>query len=116
MFGWPRGKPLSAQHKAKIRAANRRSPIERKVEAELIRLGIPFRAEVPIGRYRVDFLVRGKLVIECDGKKYHTKQEHRDYDAKRDRILTEQGYTVVRLTGSEIYRNVSKAVQRALGL
>lgn len=43
--------------------------------------------------YIVDFLHKDwQLVIECDGKAYHSSEEQRRYDAIRQWELTCQGY------------------------
>jgi len=67
-----------------------------------------------IGNYRVDFFVHflgdsgasSGAVIECDGHDYHDltkKQASRD--RKRDRVLQDLGYRVLRFTGSDICRD-----------
>lgn len=67
-----------------------------------------------IGKYTVDFYLSylsdlGELVqfiIECDGHDYHERtKEQAAHDKKRDRYFTENGYIVLRYTGSEIYKN-----------
>ena len=69
-----------------------------------------------IGKYRVDFLIktlggRGEalLVVECDGHEFHERtKEQAARDRSRDRELSLAGYTVMRFTGSEIYRDPIK--------
>lgn len=77
----------------------------------------PLRAFVfcqePIGKYRVDFLVKvtldgndvGSIIVECDGHNFHerTKEQARR-DRSRDREFTLAGYVVLRFTGSEIFQ------------
>ena len=66
-----------------------------------------------VGSYRLDFgvciydeigLVR--VAVECDGHDFHerTKQQAA-HDKSRDRFLLEQGWPVMRFTGSEIHKN-----------
>ncbi len=66
-----------------------------------------------VGDYRVDFLLTPtasgltgrKIVVECDGHDFHERtKEQAERDRSRDRGLT-AGHTVLRFTGSEIYRN-----------
>lgn len=68
-----------------------------------------------IGNYRPDFLfviqdrtrsVRKALVVECDGHAFHerTKQQAA-HDRSRDRWMTSNDVTVLRFTGSEIWRD-----------
>lgn len=46
-----------------------------------------------------------KLVVECDGFKWHKTQESFTRDRKRDRLLKANGYDVIRFSGSEIYHD-----------
>ncbi len=46
-----------------------------------------------------------KIVVECDGFKYHSNKDAFIHDRKRDRALKVQGYDVLRYSGSEIYSN-----------
>ncbi len=66
--------------------------------------------QAKIGKYRVDFLIRipekKPVVVECDGHDFHERtKEQAARDRSRDRTLTEAGYTVVRFTGSEIWKD-----------
>ena len=59
--------------------------------------------EHPVGKYRIDFALPSvKLAIEVDGHEWHSSKERRTHDAKRDRWLVRQGWTVMRFTGSEL--------------
>ena len=71
------------------------------------------RQATVLGKYRADFLASvwtGKtwvrLVIECDGHDYHERTKAQAaHDRARDREMTLAGMTVMRFTGSEIYRD-----------
>jgi len=78
---------------------------------------LTLQAPISIGghNYRADFLIeyasrtpaiveRAHIVVEIDGHNFHerTKEQAR-HDRKRDRLMTQEGYTVFRFTGSEIY-------------
>jgi hypothetical protein len=64
------------------------------------------------GRYRVDFYIPQKrLIIELDGHEYHSSRDQRTRDAQRDRYLLSKGFTTIRFTGTEIFRNVNKCVE-----
>lgn len=100
-------------------AALTESPIERLMALALSVL--PSLADIPsakvtitaqknIGSRRVDFCVEqegyARIVVECDGHDFHEKtKEQASADKRRDRELTLAGYTVLRFTGSEIYRD-----------
>lgn len=62
-------------------------------------------------KYRVDFLLlydtasyKINIVVECDGHDFHQKTKSQvEKDNLRDRDLIENGYQVLRYSGSEIY-------------
>lgn len=50
-----------------------------------------------------------KIIVECDGHDFHKKtKEQAQHDKERDRKFTQNGYKVLRFTGSEIYRDPFK--------
>lgn len=70
--------------------------------------------QASIGPYRADFLFTVKfseekfikIVVECDGHDFHEKtKEQAAHDKARDRYMTTSGISVLRYTGSEIFRN-----------
>ncbi len=82
-------------------------------------------AQVEIGSYRVDFLlsrviVGGRVVhvaIECDGHEFHEKtKQQAARDKSRDRDLIARGITVLRFTGSEIWRDAAKCAREAFDI
>ena len=104
------------------------SPIEDALERALIANGLDQRwvvsKQVPIWdrehnrswpRYILDFELRhvcenGRVVIvdvECDGEEFHQDTER---DGTRDAYQRRNGYTVVRFTGTEIYRATAQIV------
>ncbi|MBK8943012.1 MAG: DUF559 domain-containing protein [Polyangiaceae bacterium] len=72
------------------------------------RLGTPFRRQVVLGRYIVDFLApRAKLVVEVDGEVH----AHRvAADVCRDRDLARMGYRVLRLPRALVQERTAEAV------
>ncbi len=56
---------------------------------------------MPIGRYRVDFLVDGWLIIEADGASHGTAQQFAS-DRERDSFFVGNGYPVLRFTYRQI--------------
>lgn len=79
--------------------------------------------QMQIGQYRVDFVVRylaGKwgdvdVVVECDGHDFHEKtREQAERDKKRDRAITAEGYTVMRFSGRELYRDPFACVEEVI--
>ena len=67
--------------------------------------GAKFRRQVPIGPYVVDFVCPAhRLIVEIDGGQ-HAKRTA--YDGKRSRILTAQGYRIVRFWNNEVLENLN---------
>jgi very-short-patch-repair endonuclease len=65
--------------------------------------------QFPIGRYTADFAIVGsfgRVVVECDGHDFHERtKEQAAHDRQRDRWMQSQGWTVMRFTGSEIFKS-----------
>ena len=85
------------------------SPIESMVEKELRILDLPYRRQIGIGRYTVDFLIESKgkkVVLECNGHNYHRYSYAQiKRDRKRDKFLESEGFFVLRYSGSRIHSN-----------
>ena len=89
--------------------AESQSGLETKVRLLLRSRRIPFRSQADIeGVGRVDFLVGGRLVIEVDGRGFHTGTAFEE-DRRRDFVLTTSGYLVLRLS----YRQVMHDWERS---
>lgn len=89
------------------------SPMEDLLKYELLARHINFETQANIGKYKVDFLFpQARLVVEADGKEYHSTQKQRDNDFKRELALMKKGYLVLRFKGSEIYRDVVGCVNK----
>jgi very-short-patch-repair endonuclease len=70
--------------------------------------GCKFVRQYPISTYIVDFCCwENKLVIEVDGG-VHIWQEV--YDHRREYILTELGYKVIRFTNDDVIKNINAVV------
>lgn len=68
------------------------------------------RTQVRIGRFRADILLTDhrtmrKLIVECDGREWHSREDQVDRDKRRDRWFASQDIPVMRFTGSEINRD-----------
>jgi len=71
---------------------------EKEFRNKLDAKNIKYKTQWVIGKYIVDFLV-GKTIYEIDGSSHLGREE---YDAERDRFLTQKGYKVVRILNSEV--------------
>lgn len=66
-------------------------------------LGVQFETQVKIpGVGRVDFVVEGWLIIECDSKEFHEGWEKQVEDRNRDIAAAVLGYTSIRPIASDI--------------
>ena len=71
-------------------------------------LGAKFSRQMPVGPYFADFLCRDlRIVVELDGHSHDLRPE---YDAARDRFMTEAGYKVLRFSNTDVRENVEGVV------
>lgn len=76
---------------------------ESLVRLMLWRLGIGYALQVRIrGVGRVDFVVAGRLIVECDSRAFHGDWAQRREDYRRDLAAAVQGFLVVRITAEDI--------------
>ncbi|MDP3896255.1 MAG: DUF559 domain-containing protein, partial [Mesorhizobium sp.] len=66
--------------------------------------------QVSIGRYRADFVINDRLVVEIDGAAYHTAVEAVEYDQIRDEYMKQEGYSVLRLPAKLVFDSSATAV------
>ncbi len=72
------------------------TPIETSLWYDIRHAGVVLYPQYPIGRFFADFAnPRKKIVIECDGKAFHSPEK----DAPRDAWMISQGWRVFRLPG-----------------
>lgn len=77
------------------------TPIEAYAWGTIRDLGLPLYPQFPVEGVFVDFGDPVKrIAVECDGKDYHN--EERDFI--RDQMLSDAGWTVFRVSGSECRR------------
>jgi len=93
------------------------TPAEVRLWSELLRggqmQGYTFLRQRPVLNYIADFLCKElKLIIEVDGASHEgEKQWHKDQ--KRQTELEEHGFTVLRFTDEEIFKDLDN-VQRSI--
>jgi very-short-patch-repair endonuclease len=73
---------------------------------------LELQLQIPICRYRVDFLANKHLVVEIDGATYHSSPEAVEKDRIRDEYLIENGYVVLRIPAKVVFNSPSDAVER----
>jgi very-short-patch-repair endonuclease len=73
------------------------------------KLGVPFRRQVVIAEYIVDFVAASrKLIVEVDGG-YHGQRAAAD--ARRDAVLGRLGFRVLRLEDELVVRDLAGALR-----
>ena len=71
--------------------------------------GVKFRRQQPIDNYIVDFISFDiRIIIELDGGQ-HADQKKRDQ--KRDKRLTENGFTVLRFWNNDVLENIDAVLE-----
>lgn len=109
---------LDQEGRAPIVLRAGRAPIKGLKRAQII-------PQLRVEQYRLDFGVCywnygsfARVAVECDGAEFHaTDRNQVERDKQRDRFLLQQGWPVMRFTGSEIAAGVvgrSDEVGRAL--
>jgi very-short-patch-repair endonuclease len=83
--------------------------------------GVLVFAQQPIKQYRADFLLvalspeqveAAFLIVECDGQEFHSSADAIKRDARRERVLRNTGFRIVRHTGADIYANPCEVVAK----
>lgn len=76
----------------------------------LRRRGVSFRPQTKIGRFRVDFLLGTRLVVEVVGEKYHASTAAFEADCEREAYLQGLGYQVLRISARQVYNSDERAL------
>ncbi len=72
--------------------------------------GYRFRRQAPFRGYVLDFVCfTRRLVVEVDGA-HHAEDRQADHDFVRDRILSSQGFLVIRIPARDVFHNLSGVV------
>lgn len=80
-------------------------------------LGCDVRLQVSFdGIGRVDLVLDGWLVVECDSKAFHSDWEQQLKDRRRDVALAALGYCTLRLTAADILYNSDTVLAALRGL
>lgn len=93
---------------APVNAAQYLTPIERRMRQILETNNVDFKMQVPIGPFFADFLVEGRLVVECDGARWHEAS----VDRRRDEQIAALGYRTLRVTGRAIVGDAPGCLRR----
>lgn len=138
-----KGKPLSKEHKRKIseglkgkvlsketrqklretsiayrmsgKAKTKDTYIELMIEEELKKQNIPYLKQAPVEKIAlVDFLLPGKVIIQCDGDYWHGKMKQKNKDVNQDFLLGFKGYRIFRFSETEINKSARKCILKII--
>ncbi len=88
------------------------SDFERDFGRRLLELGYRIKPQVPVGGYRIDFVIEGvedrRLAIELDGDKYHGPEKWAD-DVRRQKAMERLGWVFWRCWGLRGFQTVRVA-------
>jgi len=81
------------------------SPIEAQLYDAVQRDGLSPIPQYCISGYFVDFAFPDvNIAVEADGAAYHTSEQHRQRDKKRDWVIRRAGWKIIHFKGSTIYQ------------
>lgn len=128
--------PLSEEHKRKISNSMKKAHKERRAwnigksrwnnepsypEAFFMKVidnnfeDKDYIREYPIGIYSVDFAwVSKKLAIEIDGEQHGRFEEYKQRDQKKDKLLINNGWEVLRIKWKDVCNNPKNEIKKAI--
>ena len=69
--------------------------------------------QVPIeGIALVDFLLPNKIIVQCDGDYWHSKEKNKAKDISQDTVLGFKGYKVYRFWEHEIKKSAINCIKK----
>jgi len=72
-----------------------------------------FKLQLNIGPYRVDFAFpKKRIIVECDGRKYHSSPADMKRDQRRDKYLSSLGWRILRFSGRTILLDADTCVKQ----
>ena len=80
-------------------------------QGALVSPQLSMEMQVEHQRYRYDFVVNKKFIIEIDGATYHSSPEAVERDRVRDEFSVDNGFNVLRIPASVVFRNPSEAIR-----
>ena len=93
------------------------SPFESAVAKYLAVRGYHLVQQWEVGAYRLDMVAvcgKKKIVIECDGERFHSGEDRIRADMERQTILERLGWRFIRIRGSEYYRDPEQTMERVV--
>ena len=78
---------------------------------------IDYKTEMPFDKYSLDFAwPERKLCIEIDGEQHERFEEYQLRDIAKDKLLTENGWQVIRIKWKDCFHNTKKYIEQVKSL
>jgi very-short-patch-repair endonuclease len=108
----PIGDRLTSRRSRPGSDAGTESVVRQRLESR----GVVVDQQVSIpGVGRVDMLIRGtRIIIEVDGKNFHSREDAFENDRRRDAELAALGYIVIRLSFAQVFANWARCERSIL--
>lgn len=79
--------------------------------------GLLFVPQFKWSIYRSDWAIynpktSGAMLLECDGKEFHSSADQKAHDQKKDAAAHDRGYLTMRFTGAQIHRDADGCAQK----
>ena len=104
--------PVEWVAKTRKKLAGHMTLSEKTLSSALLRRGVEFDTQVPAGPYFIDFHIQpGKIAVEVDGG-YHSLEERKAKDQRKERFLHYQGWVVMRFANDEVDTNADRVVSK----
>lgn len=75
-------------------------------------LKLSYRFQVPIEWFVADFVVAKKLIVECDGKYWHSLERVQKRDRKKNILCRKMGLPILRIGEDELLNDVASVGRR----
>ena len=93
------------------------STLESVVRFRLTQAKIHHTVQIPIGRYRVDFVLGRGLVLETHGAEFHSERADWERDRRKVAWLRADGWDVLEISYSQVFEewdSVLRTIRTAL--
>lgn len=87
------------------------SHAEKAMSKLLQNAGVQYANQVPLGPYKIDFLLPCKTIVEVEGI-YH--EGRKEYDRKRTEFLEQNGFLVLRIPAHEAHKKKTAELIRRI--
>lgn len=94
--------PFKKRRIVGMRSKLAESALESVVRFRLMLEKIPFEMQVTVGKYRADFLIAGKVILETHGAEFHAGHKAFERDRARTLWLRGMGFDVIEMSYQQL--------------